>query len=167
MKRAAFAPLVLGVLAAASSLSCSAKDAPAAPTTYGLTFPSTAAAVAADEVDIQVFAIPSLTTSDVCEDLVTKVASGQALPATLADTTPIATCSLLEGSSGSINVSVGPRAFLATATHAGATLLVGCAVENVTGGQLLVPIDLALVSDTVPVPTTTCTTLSAHCKQKC
>ena len=95
-----FVHLVAGALFALIVAGCSAKDAPAAPTTFGLTFPSTAAAVASDQVEIQVFEADALANSDLCEDLLSDVRSGQSLPTTVADSGSVSTCALLAGTSG-------------------------------------------------------------------
>ncbi len=152
----------------AISAGCSAKDAAIAPTSVVLTFPSTEAAVASDSVQIQVFdetAADPANLSGACEDLVAQVGSSQALPAALVDVSTSA-CALQSGDDP-ITVGVGVRAFLVTTTSNGTGLLIGCTVESVEGGSLLVPIDLVPLSDAVVVPTTTCTALSQHCSGGC
>jgi hypothetical protein len=156
----------IGMLA--FSAGCSSKDAALAPTSVTLTFPSTEAAVASDSVQIQVFdetaADPS-NLSAACEDLVAQARSSQALPAPLVDVSTSA-CALQSGDDP-VTVGVGVRAFLVTATSNGTALLIGCTVESVEGGSLLVPIDLVPLSDAVVVPPTTCTALSQHCSGGC
>jgi hypothetical protein len=159
---ASFAALVAALVA----VGCSAKDAAVAPTTVTLTFPSLAAAVASDTVQIQVFDEDGVTDlSGACEDLVAEVGSSQSLPANLVDSSTTA-CDLA-GGNVPFTVGVGSRAFLVTASSGGTVILIGCSAEKVEGGQLLVPVDLVPLTDAVVLPATTCTTLSAHCSGGC
>jgi hypothetical protein len=156
------AALVTAVVA----VGCSAKDAAIAPTSVTLTFPSVAAAVASDAVQIQVFDETGASDlSGACEDLVAQVGSNQSLPGALVDNNTTA-CDLASGNAP-FTVGVGARAFLVTASSNGTTILIGCSVENVAGGQLLVPVDLVPLSDSVVLPATSCTTLSDHCNGGC
>jgi hypothetical protein len=133
-----------------------------------LTFPSLEAAVASGTVQIQVFDETTRTdpdTSDACEDLVAEVRSSQSLPNPLVEVTTSA-CSLAAGNDP-FTVGVGVRAFLVTATSNGTEILIGCTVESVEGGQLLVPVDLVPLSDGVVIAPTTCTALTDHCTGGC
>lgn len=150
----------------AAVIGCSAKDAAVAPTSVTVTFPSTSAAIASDTVLIQVFdESGTADLSGACEDLVAQARSSQALPAPLVDVSTSA-CALQAGNDP-LTVGVGDRAFLVTTSSNGSGLLIGCTVESVEGGSLLVPVDLVPLNDSVVVPTTTCNALSQHCSGGC
>jgi hypothetical protein len=135
-------------------------------TGYEIAFPSIAAAVAVDTVQVLVF-----DTSD-CTTLVESRRSGQPLPPTILAGPPTSPCSLASGG-GSLSVSNGNRALLAIAqypdpvTHQDKDFLIGCVVQNIADGSAVVPIRLTLINQTVAVPPTTCMTLSQHCSKQC
>jgi hypothetical protein len=151
----------------ATSVACSSKQA-AGPSSgsYTITFPSTAAAVAAESVQVLVFDASDAGTDQVCPELVLARRSNQALPTTIAEAKPVSPCSM-QGGAGQITISYGARAVLAVAQMGGADFLIGCAVQNVGEGSTQVPVQLALASTTVTVPVTQCASLTDHCAHKC
>jgi hypothetical protein len=148
------------------ALGCSSSSSSGPTTgTYTLAFPSIAAAVAAEQVQVLVFdaADAGLTT---CTDLVIARRSKQALPPTIAESTLVTPCDMAAGR-GQVSVSYGPRAVLAVAERGGADYLIGCAVQQVGAGNAQVPVQLALATTTVAVPPTTCASLTDHCANRC
>jgi hypothetical protein len=161
MKRLAFLPLTLACTSGTSASSPSGG-------TYTITFPSTAAAVASDSVQVLVFDAgkDSASVEDLCPNLVLMRKNNQQLPPRLLEVPPASPCDLL-GGSGTMTIPYGSHALLAVAEREGKDFLIGCAIENVTQNSELSPIDLTLVDDQSTVPATTCAQLSAFCQNKC
>jgi hypothetical protein len=154
-------PAALAALAGAPA--CSDDDGGEVVTIpYAIGFPSVAAAVAADEV--QVGAYPDAGEST-CLSLVQKRRSQQVLPAPVAPPVSIAPCDVADAPA--IETGVGRVALLAVARRQGADFLIGCAVQDVARGVAPASIPLALFSNAVAVPATACTTLSSHCGGAC
>jgi hypothetical protein len=133
--------------------------------TYTLAFPSTAAAVAADGVQVLVFDA-SDAGATFCTDLVVARRSSQALPKALVESKVVTPCDMVAGL-GQVTIPFGLRAVLAVAQKGGQDYLIGCALQQVGSGDAQVPVQLALASTTVTVPATTCASLSDHCGGRC
>jgi hypothetical protein len=146
---------------------CSSKEA-TAPSggSYTITFPSTAAAVATDTVEVLVFDVADAGPADICPTLMSARRSNQSLPAALVDATPTSPCDLAAGR-GAVTVSYGVRAVLAIAKKGTSDYLLGCAIQNIGEGSTQVPVQLALATTALTVPPTTCASLSDHCANKC
>jgi len=137
---------------------------PAASGTYTLKFPSTAAAVATDTVQIYVF--PGGDGGQSCFALVQKEQSHQALPPASQSTAPITPCDL-EAGTGALTIPFGSVAVLAVAQRKNADFLIGCAEKTLSAADPSVSVDLSLAGTGVAVPPTVCTDLSPHCKGSC
>jgi hypothetical protein len=145
---------------------CSAASDPSR-VEYNVTFPSTAAAVAADGLEIHVFdAAEADLAGDVCASLVVRRRSDQDLPAALVARTDLTPCALHAGQ-GTLSVSYGSRAFLVVAQRARQDFLIGCAYVDLSATTAPVEIPLALFATTIAVPATTCASLSDHCAGGC
>jgi hypothetical protein len=157
---------LLAALLSAAAPACSAKDA-AAPSagTYTISFPSTAAAVAADSVKVFVFDAAD-GGAQLCPTLVIARRSNQALPTALVEAPAVSPCDLAAGK-GAVTISYGTRAVLAVAQKGPSDFLIGCAIQNIGEGSTQVPVQLALAATTVDVPSTTCGTLGDHCAGRC
>ncbi len=152
---------------AALAAACSAKEA-AAPSvgTYTIAFPSTAAAIATDSVKVYVFDVGDAAIGDTCPNLVLARRSNQALPTPLVEAAPVSPCDLAAGR-GQVTVPYGVRAVLAVGRKGAKDLLIGCAIQNIGEGSTQVPVQLALASTTVDVPSTACANLSDRCAGRC
>ena len=158
-----------GVALATAVIGLSACSAASDPSRieYDVTFPSTAAAVAVDGLEIHVFdaARPDIA-GDVCASLVVRRRSGQDLPASLVARSDLTPCALRAGQ-GTLGVSYGSRAFLVVAQRARQDFLIGCAHVELSATTAPVEIPLALFATTIAVPPTTCASLSDHCAGGC
>jgi hypothetical protein len=152
-------------LSLAMMAACSSKTAPPSEGSITVAFPSTAAAVATTDVQLYVFD-PGDAGPTICPQLLQLERSQQTLPTTIMTTPAISPCDLASGI-GTFTIPYGTYAVLAIAQQAGSDFLIGCAIESVEKNSDAVPIDLALVSDTVSVPASTCTALSMYCSGDC
>jgi hypothetical protein len=161
MKRLVFLPLVLACTSGSSASSPSGG-------TYTITFPSTAAAVATDSVQVLVFDAgqDAAGVEHVCPGLVQLRRTHQQLPPRLLEAPPASPCDLL-GGTGTVTIPYGSRALLAVAERGGRDFLIGCSIENVTQNSELSPIDLTLIDDQTTVPATGCAKSSDFCQHKC
>jgi hypothetical protein len=128
-------------------------------------FPSTAAAVAAEEVQVLVFDATDAGAS-FCTDLVVARRSQQALPPAIAESKVVTPCEMAAGK-GEVTIPYGLRAVLGVAQKGGQDYLIGCALQQVGSGDAQVPVQLALASTTVAVPSTTCVSLTDYCAVRC
>jgi hypothetical protein len=152
--------LVAG-LVACGLVACST----ASPTqgTYALQFPSTAAAIATDRMQVQVFEAKDETT---CAALLSARRSGQPLPATPIAETSVKLCTAFAGAGiRALDVGYGRRAFLVLGQRSKEPVdfLVGCTVDYVASDSPPVSIFLSLVSPDTPVPATDCPSIDAFC----
>lgn len=159
--------LPLALSAGLSTLSCGASigEAQAPPAAFVVNFPSVAAAVATDSLEVQLF---PLTEPELCQSLLEKRASGQTLPPRDAEIRSVTPCELAAGASKArIELANGSRAALVTATREGELFLVGCGVLVLERDLTPRAVSLTLASPTVSVPPTTCTQLSQRCDGRC
>src|SRR6185312_3350686 len=103
---------------------------------YDITFPSPAAAVATDTIQVIVFDA-SGDAGNLCFSLVEKRKSHQDLPGALQTGQPTATCSLMGSgdagaSGGHIDLPYGAYAFLAIGQRQGQDFMLGCALGTFT-----------------------------------
>jgi hypothetical protein len=149
---------------------CTSGSGAASPSggTYTITFPSTAAAIATDTVQVLVFDAgrDAADLGNLCPSLVQMRRSNQELPPRLLEAPPATPCDLLSGA-GTVTIPYGYRALLVVAERGGQDFLIGCAIENATEGGELSPIDLTLIDDQTTVKPTTCAQLSSFCAHKC
>jgi hypothetical protein len=134
---------------------------------YEIVFPSTAAAVTTDSVDILVF--DATASGADCLSLITTRQAGAPLPEAptlLMDSGPISTCQLASGS-GTLDVSFGPRSLLAVAQANGQDLFTGCAQIDLEADSTTVIVPIAQAGTATPLPPTACTSLSQKCHDGC
>ena len=136
---------------------------------YTITFPSTAAAVATESV--QVFVFDTTDPANTCAQLIVKRKSNVDLPQALASSPSLTPCALeqdVDGSAGgAVTIPFGPVAVLVVATREGKDFLLGCTNATVSGTSDAVNVSLSLASSSVSVPVSTCADLSLHCATKC
>jgi hypothetical protein len=152
---------LLGVIA--TSVSCTQSSDPQAGD-YQLDFPSTAAAVATEVVQVDVYPAKS---QRACQDLFEKRQSGQALPRPAYSSGPVAICDALTGSHGRIELDFGLAAFLAVGTRGGKDFLIGCEVQFVDQDSPATTVHMTLADVGTLVPATMCTRLSQFCSKQC
>jgi len=130
---------------------------------FAVDFPTLADAVASDTVQIFAYPYPMST----CEAVVESFRTNSAPPANFtAETQPTSPCSL-GGAANTLSVPFGEYAFLAVTVNGGKSFLVGCAAQTISDTNSVVDIPLTLASESVSVPTTSCTTFSAFCAKSC
>ncbi len=169
MKRA----LALSLSATAVSfVACTSGEADPSKGTYTVQFPSTAAAVATDYVQILVFDVKPEDRASICQDLIT---ARLTKPGTLEPTVPPAPaaniCEMHAGAKA-VTVPYGQHALLAVAQKKDKQdqlkdFLIGCAIMTVGDGDAPVPIPVRLVSVNAPVPATTCGSVGEYCAGAC
>ena len=159
--------VLVSLFASACVVACSSGDSAPSTGTYTIDFPSTAAAVATDTVSILLFDPPA-TPADrdaYCGSLI----QGRKLkdPQKPTLTTPtVNICELLAGKKP-IVVPYGEHAALAIAQRSGQDFMIGCTLQSFGDGDAALPIALALIDVAVPVPETTCSTVSDFCGAIC
>ncbi len=150
-------------------VACGGTDSPQQGS-INVAFPSTAAAVAIDTLQLQVFDAPDPNT---CLELVQKRKTAQPLPKPLFDGQPTPTCSFIANKVPPLSVGYGVRAFMvvgvgcATAGRAAQECLIGCTLQGVGDAVINVDVPVSLFSNTVDIPATKCTQLSAKCSGGC
>ena len=153
----------LGVVAA-----CTAGEASPSTSTYTVKFPSTAAAVATDRVQLFVFDFRPEDRSSICLDLIQSRKRRE--PLSPAVTGPdVNICELLK-SVKPITVPYGEKAVLAVAVRKGVDYMLGCTLhtfgdEETDATRLTIP--LALIDLGQSVPDTPCTSVSDFCNNVC
>ncbi len=135
--------------------------------TYTLKFPSTAAAVATETVSVFVFEAPSdaVGRTSFCNDLITARKRRDQLSADVV-APPLPVCDLLAGRAP-VEMPYGESAILAVAQRKGADFLIGCSIQTVGNGDLPLPISLSLTNLATPIPSTTCVSVGAFCRDEC
>jgi hypothetical protein len=150
----------LGCVAGVALVACSSSSGKG---NFTLDFPSTAAAVATDAVQVYAFdgSDPSA-----CTTLVVQTRSQQTLPAVINETSPASPCALASGG-GSLELNAGTYALLAIGVHQGKNFVIGCGLGGVNSAGGSVTIEMTLFDNTVSVPATSCQRLSQHCSGSC
>ena len=149
---------------------------------YQVIFPSAAVAATTETMQLFVFdATNEQKDFTDCLSLVTKRKSSADLPAAplkLSETeaTP---CELFEttaagdakqpiaGKKGTVELTYGSRTFLVVAKRSKQDYFIGCSKANLSTAETTVEISLTPASAAIAVPTTTCTTLSDRCANRC
>ncbi len=163
--------LLFSFLALLGLVACTAGEASPSQGTYTLQFPSTAAAVATDYVQVFAYDFPPDQRNFACADLIAARASGNTTTQPIFTGPRVNICELLNGAKP-ITVPYGEHAVLAVAlrTNGSATqdFLVGCTIQTFGDGNAPLPIFLQLVDLTnLKVPPTTCTSVGDRCSQAC
>ncbi len=142
------------------TLACCAAPRGPSKGTYTLKFPSTAAAVGADTVQLFAFDVP-LDSIGFCQNLIQARKRKEPLTPR-SENQPVSTCALLF-EEPVLNVTYGNTAILALAQRGGVDFMIGCSLQTLGDGDALTPIDLSLVDVGIPVPETTCNSLHDYC----
>ncbi|MGH7297894.1 MAG: hypothetical protein ACRELB_23340 [Polyangiaceae bacterium] len=160
-----FAAIAVGLCAAACSQGTDQHASAPVEGAYQISFPSTLTAVLTDSVEVYVFDAGAPGAD--CLSLVATRQAQAALPvapALLEDTGAIALCQL---ASTPLSLSFGRRSVLVIAQHGGTDLLSGCVQAVVEADSGMLTIYLARSNLTVPLPTTTCTSVGQKCAGGC
>lgn len=157
----------LVTLGACSSTSTLYVEAGPTQGSYTIQFPSTAAAVATETVEVLVFDASVGGGGGQCFSLVQKRQSHQQLPATIVASAPVSPCDVQSTGAGAVTVPFGKVAILAVGTRKSADFLIGCTEGTVTPDNTNVVVQLSLAGTGVSVPTTTCTDLKPYCSGSC
>ena len=128
-------------------------------------FPSTAMAIASDDVKFVVYDDPE---PGACQRIYLKHITNQSdLPPVVLESPPVPVCSLAFGNDDPIVLPLGKHSILAIATRDNEDLLVGCSDVAVSAEGGEVTIHLALPGAT-PVPEiSSCATLRDWCESRC
>lgn len=156
-----------GVSVAAASLviACTAGEADPSTGTYTVQFPSTAAAVATDSVQVLVFPVEPKDRPTLCQNLISARKRREPLRPEI--TNPqVNICEMNKGTKP-IGVPYGEKAVLAVGVRKGADYLIGCVLQTFGDGDAPVAIPLALVDVGQGVPETPCSSLSDFCNRVC
>ena len=137
------------------------------PARYTVTFPSTAAAVATDTVQLLVFDVPSgrRATGLLPDAHPGAQAQGRRRSRSLQNA-PVNICEMLGGRKP-ITIPYGEKAVLAVAQRKAEDFISGCVIQTFGDGDAPLDIDLALVDVSNAVPDTTCATSATSAPAKC
>lgn len=136
-----------------------------APVALNVVFPSTAMAIASDEITFIAYDDSS---QGACQRIYLKRISNQTdLPPVLAQSNPVAVCDAAFGRAAPLVLPFGKHAILAVATRKGSDLLIGCADVAVSSEGGEVSVDLALPGATPLPPISSCATLGEYCEDRC
>jgi hypothetical protein len=157
----------LAAFALLAITACTASNDTPSSGTYTIEFPSTAAAVATDNVQLFVFDPPTLAAdrAGYCQSLI-QARKLKADQKPIAMNQPVNTCELLGGKKP-ITIDYGDKAILAVAQRNQMDFMIGCAIQTLGNGDASLPIDLSLVDVSNPVPPTTCMSVTDFCTGKC
>lgn len=155
------------------ALACTAGEADPSKCTYTVQFPSTAAAVATDYVQILVFDVNSPDErGSICQELITtRLTTPASLTPSVPPAPPVGICDMRAGRKP-VSVPYGEHALLAIAQKKDRNdqvrdFLIGCAVMTIGEGDAPLPIPVRLVSVNNPVPATNCGSLGEYCDSLC
>lgn len=158
---------MLGGLAliAGGLLAASCKEADAAPYELEVSFPSTALAIASEEIRFIVYDDGA---PGACQRIYLKRITNQSdMPPVALEVPPVSVCELAAGRGKTLDLPLGKRAILAIALRERQDLLVGCSdvVLSSEGGK--VTIDLALPGTTPVPPLSSCLSVRDACDKRC
>ena len=152
---------------------CTAGEAEPTKGTYTVQFPSTAAAVATDFVQVLVFDVKTPDErASICQDLITQRLTSPGSLTPVVPPAPAANICEMRAGRKVVTVPYGEHALLAVAQKKDRQdqlrdFLIGCAIMTVGDGDAPVPIPVRLVSVSAPVPATTCGSVGEYCDEKC
>jgi hypothetical protein len=158
--------------AALAAPGCTSGEAEPSKGVYTVAFPSTAAAVATDFVQILVFDVKSPADRvGLCEQLITARLTGDAVVPAVPPAPAANICEMRAGRKP-VPVPYGEHALVAIAQKKDKQdqlkdFLIGCAIMTVGDGDAPLPIPVRLVSVNQPVPATTCGSVGEYCDGKC
>ena len=149
-------------------IACSSAGAPSRGT-YTIAFPSTAAAVATDFVQILVFDVNG-DRATLCQDLVgTRISSPDDLVPTVNPPAPPTNICELHANVKPIEIPYGEHALLAIGSRRQGDstgtkdFLIGCAIMTIGDGDAPVAIPMRLINVNFPVPPTKCASVGDFC----
>jgi len=161
--------LFAGLVAAA----CSAGEGGPTAGAYTVQFPSTAAAVATDFVQVLVFDVKTPAQRPaLCQDLITGRIRGDKQTPSVDPPAPAANiCEMLAGRKP-VPIPYGEKAIMVVAQRkdrqgALQDFMVGCSVMTIGDGDAPLPVALRLVNVNQPVPDTQCGSVGEYCADKC
>ncbi|MDF2692242.1 MAG: hypothetical protein K0S65_625 [Labilithrix sp.] len=167
---------VFGLLVASgfsAMLGCTSGEADPSKGSYTVQFPSTAAAVATDFVQVLVFDMKADDDrSSFCQELITaRLTTPGSLTPSLPPAPAANICEMRAGRKP-VTVPYGEHALLAIAQKKDRQdqlkdFLIGCAVMTLGEGDAPLPIPVRLVSVNAPVPSTTCGSVGEYCDGQC
>lgn len=146
---------------------CGSGDDSASEGTYTIQFPSTAAAVATDTVQVLLFDLPEQESerATFCEQLIQgRKRRDPQKPSVL--NPPVNICEMLLGKKP-IRIPYGERAVFAIAQRRGADFMLGCAIQTIGDGDAPLPIAMSLMDISNAVPDTPCSSVGAFCRFEC
>lgn len=159
---------VLGTLGIAVLAAFAAACEEADPAKYrvDVVFPSTAMAIASEDIRFTVFDDPE---PGACQRIYLKWITGQSdLPRVVTSTPPIPVCEIVFGRPPTIEVPVGKKySVLAVALRGNEDLLVGCTDVAVSSDDGAVTIYVGLPGATPVPPVDTCTSFEDVCFARC
>jgi hypothetical protein len=156
-----------GVCAVAATVvvACTAGEAPPSTGTYTVQFPSTAAAVATDAVQIFIFDVPEQDRAVICQNLIQARKRREPLKPVV--TNPqVNICELMKGAKP-ISVPYGEKAALAVTIRKGVDFMIGCMVQTFGDGDAPLAIPVSLIDVGQGVPDTQCKNVSEFCGKVC
>jgi hypothetical protein len=156
---------VLAVLAALAALFTGCTEADPAKIQLDVVFPSTALAIASEEVKFIVYDDPN---PGACQRIYLKRITNQAdLPAVVLDAPPVAVCDLALGRPATLSLPLGKHSILAVALRGKQDLLVGCSDVALSEDGAQVVVNLALPGATPVPPLSTCLSVRDACEKRC
>jgi hypothetical protein len=158
---------VLGGFATAALCAACSSDPEPSTGNYTIQFPSTAAAVATDTVQLLFFDLPDppADRGPFCQSLIqARKRKDPQKPST--ENVPVNICEMLGGLKP-ITVAYGEVAILAVAQRRGEDFMIGCAIQTIGNGDAPVPIAMSLIDVGNTVPDTSCASVSDFCSLKC
>ncbi len=160
-------PLLTTFVLGALLLACSASEEAPSTGTYTLQFPSTAAAVATDTVQLLFFDVlptPAERTAQ-CANII-QARKRKDLQKPAFQNTSVNVCELALGKKP-VTIPYGEHVVFAIAVRTNADFMVGCNIQTFGQGNAPLPIAMSLVDVSNPVPDTTCGSVSDFCAKKC
>jgi hypothetical protein len=154
-------------------VACTSGEADPSRGIYTVQFPSTAAAVATDFVQILVFDVDPENRAQVCQDLITaRVSDPAALVPSVNPPSPAANICEMRAGRKPVTVPYGEHALLAIAQRKDAQdqvkdFMIGCTIMTIGDGDAPLPIPVRLISVNQPVPPTSCGSVGEYCDGKC
>lgn len=150
---------------ALATFACTAGEASPSSGTYTVQFPSTAAAVATDRVQILVFDVEPGSRATLCQNLIAARNRKEQLRPSVTNGA-VNTCELFYGKKP-ITIPYGEKALLAIGVRKDQDFLLGCAIGTFGDGDAPVIVSLALADVANGVPDTVCTTVDDFCQKRC
>lgn len=171
MKRAR--ALFVGLGAVAFLVACSGAESSPSKGTYTVQFPSTAAAVATDFVQVLVFDVTDANRASLCPELVeARITDPGSLKPSVTPPAPAANICEMRAGRKPVTIPYGEHALLAIAQRKDRgdvvkDFMIGCTIMTVGEGDAPVAIPVRLISVNQPVPQTTCGSVGEYCDNKC